>query len=156
MNLWIIYKEGIIISKIIAEMLQDLLEDYINVSVGNAKKIEPSVLLEEKCDYLIIGDLINEEIPSFEIKSWILKFKKIFESNNQILRAISSYNIILSNHESEKLSFEFLEKNIKSEIFYPPILFVNLTKIESLHEIGELNMVKKFSKDIIDLLKNHS
>jgi len=50
MNLWIIYKEGMVISKIIAEMLQDRLEDYIDVSVGNAKKIDPSFLAEEKLD----------------------------------------------------------------------------------------------------------
>ena len=48
MKLWIIYKNGIGFSKIIAEMLQDRLEDYIDVSVGNAKKIDPAFLVEEK------------------------------------------------------------------------------------------------------------
>jgi hypothetical protein len=52
-KLWIIYKDGIGFSKIIAEMLQDRLEDYIDVSVGNAKKIDPTFLVEEKFDYLI-------------------------------------------------------------------------------------------------------
>ncbi len=32
------YKNGIGFSKIIAEILQDRLEDYIDVDVGNAKK----------------------------------------------------------------------------------------------------------------------
>ena len=46
MKLWIIYKEGIGFSKLIAEMLQDRLEDYIDVSVGNAKQIDPAFLVE--------------------------------------------------------------------------------------------------------------
>jgi hypothetical protein len=42
MRLWIIYKEGIGFLRIIAEMLQDRLEDYIDVSLGIAKKIDPN------------------------------------------------------------------------------------------------------------------
>ncbi|MBY9003712.1 MAG: hypothetical protein KGD73_07045 [Candidatus Lokiarchaeota archaeon] len=52
MKLWIIYKEGLVISKVIAEMLQDRLEDYIDVSVGTVNKINPSIITEEKLDYL--------------------------------------------------------------------------------------------------------
>ena len=74
MKLWIIYKEGIGFSKLIAEMLQDRLEDYIDVSVGNAKQIDPAFLVEERLDYLIIGDIVSEGIPSLEIQNWLLKF----------------------------------------------------------------------------------
>jgi len=77
MKLWIIHKEGIVISKFIAEMLQDRLEDYIDVSVGNANKIDPTFLAEEKIDYLIIGDIISETIPSLEIQNWVLKYGEI-------------------------------------------------------------------------------
>ena len=50
MKLWIIYKNGIGFSKIIAEMLQDHFEEYIDVSVGCAKKIDPEFLVEEGLD----------------------------------------------------------------------------------------------------------
>ena len=49
-KLWIIYKEGIGFSRMIAEMLQDRLEDYIDVYIGNAKRIEPVFLVEERFD----------------------------------------------------------------------------------------------------------
>jgi len=58
-KLWIIYKEGIGFSRIIAEMIQDRFEDYIDVSVGNANMIDPAFLVEEKFDCLIIGDIYN-------------------------------------------------------------------------------------------------
>ncbi len=82
-KLWIIYKNGIGFSKIIAEMLQERLEDYIDVDVGNAKKIDPTFLVEEKLDCLIIGDIISKEIPSLEIQNWLLKYGEI--SNNNFL-----------------------------------------------------------------------
>ena len=69
MKLWIIYKEGLLISKNIAELIQDRLEDYIDVSVGNANKIDPEFLLEERLEYLIIGDIISDAIPSSEIQN---------------------------------------------------------------------------------------
>jgi len=77
-KLWIIYKNGIGFSKIIAEMLQDRLEDYIDVDVGRAKKIDPAYLVEERADFLIIGDIISKEIPSLEIQNWLLKYWDIF------------------------------------------------------------------------------
>ncbi|MEJ2252349.1 MAG: hypothetical protein P8Y97_22150, partial [Candidatus Lokiarchaeota archaeon] len=72
LKVWIIYKDGIGFLKIIAEMLQDRFDEYIDVSVGNAIKINPSFLVEESLHYLIIGDLINNEIPSLEIQNWLL------------------------------------------------------------------------------------
>ena len=53
----------------IAEMLQDRLEDYLDVSVGNAKKIDPSFLVEERVDYLIIGDVVSETTQNLEIQN---------------------------------------------------------------------------------------
>ena len=62
LKLWIIYKNGIGFSKIIAEILQNRLEDYIDVDVGNVKKVDPAFLIEEELDFLILGDFINKEI----------------------------------------------------------------------------------------------
>ena len=63
-------------------MLQDRLEDYIDGSVGNSKKINPAFLVEERLDYLIIGDIISEIIPSMEIQNWLLKYREISKKEN--------------------------------------------------------------------------
>ena len=84
-KIWIIYKEVIGFSRIIAEMLQDRLEDYIDVDVGNAKKIDPAFIIEDKFDCLIIGDVINETIPSLEIQNWLIKYKEVSNNCNLIV-----------------------------------------------------------------------
>ena len=112
MKLWIIYKEGIGFSMVIAEMLQDRLEDYIDVSVGNAKKIDPAFLVEEKTDYLVIGDVISEEIPSLEIQNWLIKYREISKKKNLIVKAISGFYVALTNITVEPIWFEFLQDSI--------------------------------------------
>ncbi len=149
MKLWIIYKNGIGFSKIIAEMLQDRLEDYIDVSVGNAKKIDPSFLVEEKFDYLIIGDIISEIIPSLEIQNWLLKYREI-SNNNLIIKAISGFYIALADIKIEPFWVEFLQDNINAEIIYPPILRLKLNRAGLALENGALEIVKDYSNDFIE------
>jgi hypothetical protein len=152
MKLWIIYKEEIIISKIISEMLQDRLEDYMDISVGNAKKLDPAFIVEEKLDYLIIGDTISETIPSVEIQEWLLKYREISKINNLILKAISGFYIALTDIKNETLWAEFLQDNINTEIIYPPILCLKLKNAESPLKIGVLEIVKDYSNDLIEFL----
>jgi hypothetical protein len=148
-KLWIIYKNGIGFSKIIAEMLQDRLEDYIDVSVGNAKKIDPSFLVEEKFDYLIIGDIISEIIPSLEIQNWLLKYREI-SNNNLIIKAISGFYIALADIKIEPFWVEFLQDNINAEIIYPPILRLKLNRAGLALEDGVLEIVKAYSNNFIE------
>ena len=149
MKLWIIYKNGIGFSKIIAEMLQDRWEEYIDVSVGNAKKIDPSFLVEEKFDYLIIGDIISEIIPSLEIQNWLLKYREI-SNNNLIIKAISGFYIALADIKIEPFWVEFLQDNINAEIIYPPILRLKLNRAGLALENGALEIVKDYSNDFIE------
>ena len=155
MNLWIIYKGGNIISKLIAEVIQDYLEDYINVSVGNAYKIDPSLLLEEKLDYLIIGDFISETIPSVEVKNWVLKFGEISKKNNQVVKVLSTFYITMTDIKNDKLWGEFLKENINTDIIHPPILQLKLNSAELAQEIGMFKIVKDYSNDIIAYIINH-
>ena len=74
-------------------MLQDRLEDYIDVYVGNAKLIDPEFLLEERLEYLIIGDIISESIPSSEIQNWVLKYGELSKNYNLNLKALSGFYI---------------------------------------------------------------
>ena len=135
-------------------MLQDRLEDYIDVSVGNAKKIDPSFLVEEKLDYLIIGDNISKAIPSLEIQNWLLKYNEISKRNNLVIKAISSYYISLADILVKPSWIEFLQENVNAEIFYPPTLCLKCKKGELVLDDGSLELVKDYSKEFIEFLIN--
>ena len=147
MKLWIIHKEGIVISKFIAEMLQDRLEDYIDVSVGNANKIDPTFLAEEKIDYLIIGDIISETIPSLEIQNWVLKYGEIYQVYNLKVKALSGFYIALTDTKIEPFWIEFLQDNISAEMIFPPIFSLKLNIKSSI-----LDGVRSYSNDFIEFL----
>jgi len=151
-KLWIIYKEGIGFSRIIAEMLQDRLEDYIDVSVGNAKMIDPAFLVEEKFDCLIIGDAITKAIPSPEIQNWLIKYREVSNNCNLVVKAVSGFYIAPSDIKIEPLWIESLQENINAEMIFPPILSLKLNKAELTLEDGALEIVKAYSNDFIELL----
>lgn len=152
--MWIIYKEGIGFSKFIAEMLQDRLEDYIDVSVGSAKKIDPSFLVEERLEYLIIGDIINKGTPSLEIQNWLLKYCEISKKGNLILKVISSFYVALTDIPVERSWVEFLQANVNTDIMYPPILGLKLNRAELALDDGALELIKEYSNNFIDFFFN--
>ena len=154
MKLWIIYKNGIGFSKIIAEMLQDRLDDYIDVDVGNANKIDPAFLVEEELNYLIIGDDINKAIPSLEIQNWLLKFVEISKKSNLIIKAISSYYVTLADIQVEPSWMEFLQENVNAEKVYPPILCLKFNLAELILDEGALELINDYSNDFIEFLIN--
>ena len=154
MNLWIIYKGGFVFSKVIAEMLHDRLENYIDVSVGKASKIKPSFIVEEELDYLIIGDIISEIIPSVEIQNWVLKYGEISEGNNLSLEALSGFLISLNEMNTETAWFEFIQNNIIAETIYPPILRLKLDKANLASETFVHGLVKEYSNKIIEFTTN--
>jgi len=153
-KLWIIYKNGIGFSKLIAGMLQDRLDDYIDVSVGNAKKIDPAFLVEEKIDYLIIGDNISKANPSLEIQNWLIKYGEISKKSNLSIKAISSYYITLADIQVEPSWIEFLQENVNAEIIYPPILCLKFNLAELVLDDGSLELVKGYSNEFIEFLVN--
>jgi hypothetical protein len=136
-------------------MLQDRLEDYIDVSVGNAKKIDPAFLVEEKLDYLIIGDNISDVIPSLEIQNWLLKFWEISKKRNLIMKAISGFYVTLADVLVEPSWIEFLQDNVNAEIIYPPILHLKFNIAELVLEDGALELVKDYTNDFIDFFINN-
>ena len=155
MKLWIIYKEGIGFSKIIAEMLQDRLDDYIDVSVGIAKKIDPAFLVEERLEYLIIGDIISDVIPSLEIQNWLFKYREISEKRDFIVKVISGFYVVLTDITVEPIWVEFLQDNINTEMIYPPILRLKLNRVDMAIEDRALELVKDYSNDFIEFFINN-
>lgn len=155
MKLWIIYKEGIVISKYIAEMIQDRLEDYVDTSVGNANKIEPSFLVEEKFNYLIIGDIISETIPSLEIQNWVSKYGVVSKANNLEVKALSGFYVALNDTKIEPFWVDFIKENIRAEILYPPILSLKLKVADLTKSNGVFDIVRSYSNDFIEFLINN-
>ncbi|MHA1985410.1 MAG: hypothetical protein ACW98D_02115 [Promethearchaeota archaeon] len=152
MKLWIIYKEGIGFSMLIAEMLQDQLEDYIDVSVGNAKKIDPAFLVEEKIDYLVIGDVISEEIPSLEIQNWLIKYQEISKRKKLILKAISGFYVALTSITVEPIWIKFLQDKARAEVIFPPLLRLEINKAKLVLKNGTYEVVKDYSNEFIEFL----
>lgn len=153
MKLWIIYKNGIGFSKIIAEMIQDHLEDYIDVYVGTAKKIDPAFLVEEKLDFLMIGDtIINKEIPSIEIQNWLFRYWETLKKKKFSLKATSGFYITLTNIKVEPFWVEFLHDKVKAKLIYPPILRLKLNEGDLALENGALELIKQYSKHFIELI----
>ncbi len=155
MKLWIIYKNGISFSKLIAEMLQDRWEDYIDVDVGKAKKIDPAYLVEEKFDFLIIGDIISKEIPSLEIQNWLHKYWEISNKKKFILKAISGFYITLSDIKVEPFWVEFIHDNVQAENLIPPILRLKLTLAGLSLDRTTPELVKKYSNDFVEFIINN-
>ena len=155
MKLWIIYKDGIGFSMIIAEMLQDRLETYLDVSVGNAKKIDPSFLVEERLDYLIVGDVVSGTRLNLEIQNWLAKFWEISKNRNLTVKFVSGFYVILTDNSIHPLWVEFFQDNVKTENIYPPILRLKLNSPELSLENGTLELINEYSNDFIDFFVNN-
>ena len=139
----------------IAEMLQDHLEDYLDVSVGNAKKIDPSFLVEERVDYLIIGDVISGTSLNLEIQNWLLKFWEISKKRDLNLKLVSGFYVVLTDNSIHPLWVDFLQDNVKAENIYPPILRLKLNTTDLSLKKGTLELVKEYSNDFIDFFINN-
>ncbi|MHA1884246.1 MAG: hypothetical protein ACXADU_01470 [Promethearchaeota archaeon] len=134
-------------------MLQDRLEDYIDVSVGNAKMIDPSFLVEERVEYLIIGDIISDLTPNMEIQNWLLQYLEVSKQQNfQGIKNVSGFYVAKAEIKIEPLWIEFLQDNVEQKIIYPPILRLMLNKGELALENGEYDKVKDYSNDLIDFI----
>ena len=136
-------------------MLQDRLEEYIDVSVGNAKKIDPAFLVEEKLDYLIMGDSVSKAIPSLEIQNWLLKYGEISKNSNLIIKAVSGFCVTLADILVEPSWMEYLQGKVFAETVYPPILHLKFNIAELILEEGALELVKDYTNDFIEYLINN-
>lgn len=104
------------------------MEDYIDVDVGRAIKIDPVYLVEERVDFLIIGDIISKEISRLENQNWLLKYGEITNNNNFIIKAMSGFYITPSDIKIEPLWVESLQENINDETI--PNVFFSITWYE--------------------------
>jgi hypothetical protein len=154
MKLWIIYKGGLVISRVIVEMLQDRLESYIDVSVGRVSKIEPWFILEEHLDYLILGDITSNGAPSLDIQKWLSKYKEISEKLEFQISVISGFLILKSEERNNFHWMEFVSDYIMSKVVYPPILSINFKDSKFESEDHVYDVVKEYCFNIIGFITN--
>lgn len=131
-------------------MLQDYMENYFDVSLGNINKIDPVSIVEEKPDALIIGDIIGDIAPSLEIRNWLVNFSKISEKNKFHLKGMSAFCIGSVNENIELHWREFLQNllNINDKNFI--LLHLKLIKSNFALENGATELIKRFSIDFMN------
>ncbi|MFX0075918.1 MAG: hypothetical protein ACFE96_10780, partial [Candidatus Hermodarchaeota archaeon] len=122
-------------------------------SVGNANRIDPAFLVEEELDFLIIGDIIEEEIiPSPEIQDWFNKFSELCDSAQLIIKSISGYCVCSPNFDVNHYWINLFQQNNLSLTIFPPILKLNIKKGGLTLENNVLQLVKDYSNDFIEFL----
>ena len=121
------------------------------MSVGNASKIDPAFLVEEKVDYLIIGDVIEgEKIPSSEIQGWICQFSKLCKNKQLVLNSISSYFVNSRDIDVKHLWIDFFRENNCSLALFPPVLHLKMEESGLTLEKDVFKSVKDYSNDFIE------
>ena len=151
-KLWIIYKKGIGFSKIISDMLQDRLEDYIDVFAGNLDKNNPSSVIEDDLDLLVICDVIYEEDMGEEMKIWISKFLELARSRAKNLKSISGFYINTTDSTNIPSWVEYLRNNLKITNIFPEIVDLKLNTTKFIVDIETTEFINKYSRIFIDYI----
>jgi hypothetical protein len=113
-------------------------------------------LVEEKLDYLIIGDVIEEEkIPSPEIHDFLVKFSEHCKRNELIIKSISSYCVTSTNVDVKYIWINFFREQNFSLAIFPPVLQLKLEKGGLTLEKNVLKSVKDYSNEFIDFFINN-
>ncbi|MFW9999733.1 MAG: hypothetical protein ACFE9Q_10845 [Candidatus Hodarchaeota archaeon] len=113
-------------------------------------------MVEEKLDYLIIGDVIEEEkIPSPEIHAFLVKFSEHCKRNQLIIKSISFYCITSTDVDIKYLWMNFFRENNFSLSIFPPFLQLKLEKGGLTLEKNALKLVKDYSNDFIEYFINN-
>ena len=141
------------LTRIIAEIIQGYIEEYIDVLVGSIEKIEPEFLVEERIDYLIIGDIISDTIPSSGIQKWLETY---WDIPKRSVRAVSGFYINLTNILTEPFWVEFLDDNVNAEMIFPPFLHLKPKDSNVALEDGAIRKIRAYSNDFIEfIIKNN-
>ena len=145
MKLWILHRNEISYTKLIAEYLQDYLDNDFDVFVGNVDKIDPNFLIEDDLDFLIIGDITGEIIPSIEIQNWLVNFSKTMKNHNFQIKNLSVYCIGLTDLNIESLWIEFLQKKLNINNIFPPLLHLKLNESNLSLEGNAIELIRKYT-----------
>ena len=113
--------------------------------------MDPAFLVEEKLDYLIIGDVIEKEkIPSPELYNWMVKFSELCKIKKLIIKTISCYCVISKEIDVKPFWINFFRENNFSLAIFPPILQLKLKEGGFTLEKNVLKSVKDYSNEFIE------
>jgi hypothetical protein len=138
----------------VAEMLQDHFEDYIEVNVGKADKIEPEYIIEENVDFLILGDILCEKSPVSELQNWILKYINFLNLQEKRLIRISGFYITPSDLAIRPTWIDIVRDQMGAELIYPPVFHLNLNREEYKLENKASDMVNEYCNEFIEFILN--
>lgn len=125
------------------------------MSVGNVNKIDPIFLVEEKVDFLIIGDVVEGQVfPSPKLQSWLSEFSEQCNNNQLIIKSISGYFVNSTEIDAEQLWINFFRENNFSLAFHPPLLQLKMKKDGLSLEKNVLKSVKDYSNEFIEFYIN--
>jgi hypothetical protein len=121
--------------------------------VGNANRIDPAFLVEEKVNCLIFGDLIKDEkIPSPELRIWVDKFSELCKKNQLVINYTSCYYVTSTNIDLKTFWLNFLRENNFYQTIFPPILQLKMEQGGMTLEKNVLKLVKDYSNEFIEFL----
>jgi hypothetical protein len=138
----------------VAEMLQDHFEDYIEVNVGKADKIEPKYIIEENVDFLILGDVLCEKSPVSELQNWILKYINFLNLQEKRLIRISGFYITPSDLAIKPAWIDIVRDQMGIELIHPPVLNLNLNREDYKLENKASDMVNEYCNEFIEFILN--
>jgi len=112
--------------------------------------MEPLFLLEEKIDFLIIGDTIEDNnVPSLGFQDWLARFAEQCRKNEQNIKSVSAYFITSPEIDVKKPWIDFYRKNPFSLAIFPPILHFKLKELTL--EKSVIKSIKDYSNEFIEL-----
>jgi len=138
----------------VAEMLQDRLEDYLDVNVGKLDKIDPQNIIEENVDLLIIGDIICEKSLVSELKNWILNYINFLKQKEKQIKLISGFYVTPSDLTIKPVWIDIIRDHIGSDLIYPPVLHLNLNREKLKLENKASDIINEYCKEFIEFILN--
>ena len=149
MNLWIIYRNTFGYSKMISELFESELENYFNVSMGNAELVSPSLVIDEKPDLMIFGELIRQNSQN-PVINWIEKFSELSKSNNIFIKKVAIYYIVPDNLDISKNGVKQLAMYFPAGSFFSNPLILKINTFNGSLDNQIYSLIINYVKDLIE------
>ena len=89
----IIHISNFSFTMIVANLLEEFLAEYCDLMVGLISTMDPTIFTDEKVDTLIIGDIIENNLPNPELLSWLKYYSFRSKQDHHKLKIIAIYCI---------------------------------------------------------------
>lgn len=149
MNLWIIYRNTFGYSKMISELFESELENYFNVSMGNAEIVKPSLIIDEKPDFMIFGELYRQNSLN-PVISWIEDFSELSKSNNISIKKVAIYYIVPDDLDISKIEAQPIAKYFPAGSIFSNPLILKINTFNGSLDNQTYSLIINYIKDLIE------